>query len=87
MTDQPHFLTASELLLGYRRQKLSPVEVTRAVLDQIQRREPELNAFVLLDAEGALRDARASEARWRASKPAGLLDGIPVSVKVRTRAS
>ncbi len=81
MTEKLHLLSASELLLAYRRQKLSPVEVTTAVLEQIQRREPELNAFVLLDPEGALRDARASEARWRASKPAGLLDGIPISVK------
>jgi aspartyl-tRNA(Asn)/glutamyl-tRNA(Gln) amidotransferase subunit A len=81
MTDQLYQWTASDLLLAYRRQKLSPVEVTRAVLERIQRREPELNAFVALDAEGALAAARASESRWRASKPAGLLDGVPVSVK------
>jgi len=81
MSDELHRLSASELILAYRRRKLSPVEATRAVLDQISRREPELNAFVLLDPEAALRDARASEARWHASKPAGLLDGVPVSVK------
>jgi aspartyl-tRNA(Asn)/glutamyl-tRNA(Gln) amidotransferase subunit A len=81
MTESLHELSASELVFAYRRQTLSPVDVTRAVLDHIGRREPELNAFVLLDADAALRDARASEARWRASKPAGLLDGVPVSVK------
>jgi aspartyl-tRNA(Asn)/glutamyl-tRNA(Gln) amidotransferase subunit A len=81
MTDKLHLLTATDLLSQYRRRKLSPVEVTRAVLDQIGRRNPELNAFVVLDAESALRDARASEARWQASKPAGLLDGVPVSIK------
>ncbi|HTV18617.1 MAG TPA: amidase [Polyangiaceae bacterium] len=81
MTDELHRWTASELVLAYRRRKLSPVEVTRAVLDRISRREPELNAFVVLDPEAALADARASEARWSASKPAGLVDGVPVSVK------
>lgn len=81
MSDELHRLTASELVLAYRRRRLSPVEVTRAVLDRISRREPELNAFVLHDPEAALRDARASEARWQASKPAGLLDGVPISVK------
>lgn len=81
MSDDLHRLSASELVLAYRRHRLSPVEVTRAVLDRISRREPELNAFVLLDPEAALRDARASEARWSANKPAGLLDGVPLSVK------
>src|SRR4051812_43085159 len=69
MTDKLHLLSATELLSQYRRRKLSPVEVTRAVLDQISRRNPELNAFAVLDAESALRDASASEARWQASKP------------------
>lgn len=81
MSDELHRLSASELVLAYRRRKLSPVEATRAVLAQISRREPELNAFVLLDPEAALRDARASEARWHTSKPLGLLDGVPISVK------
>jgi aspartyl-tRNA(Asn)/glutamyl-tRNA(Gln) amidotransferase subunit A len=81
MANKLHQRSASELLLAYRRKQLSPVEVTRDVLDHIARREPELNAFVLLDAERALLDARASEARWLAGKPAGLLDGVPVSVK------
>lgn len=81
MSDGLHRWSASELVLAYRRRKLSPVEVTRAVLDRISRREPELNAFALLDPEAALAEARASEARWHASKPAGLVDGVPVSVK------
>src|SRR5688572_27938546 len=53
MSDELHQLSASELVLAYRRRKLSPVEATRAVLDQISRREPELNAFMLLDPEAA----------------------------------
>src|SRR5258706_2156139 len=73
-------LTATELLDGYRKQQVSPVEVTRAVLERIERLNPMLNAFNLVS-ERALEDAKASEARWRAGQPKGLLDGVPVSIK------
>src|SRR5207237_2362743 len=34
-----------------------------------------------LDSDRALDDAKASEARWTAGQPKGLLDGVPVSIK------
>ena len=73
-------LTATELLDGFRKHELSPVEVTRAVLERIEKLNPVLNAFNLVS-ERALDDAKASEARWRAGQPKGLLDGVPVSIK------
>src|SRR5574342_460503 len=73
-------LTATELLEGYRKHELSPVEVTRAVLERIEALNPILNAFNLVSAR-ALDDAKASEARWMAGQPKGLLDGVPVSIK------
>jgi aspartyl-tRNA(Asn)/glutamyl-tRNA(Gln) amidotransferase subunit A len=73
-------LSATQLLEGYRKHELSPVEVTRAVLERIGRLNPVLNAFNLVS-ERALEDAEASEARWLAGQPKGLLDGVPVSIK------
>src|SRR3954471_5826838 len=73
-------LTATELLDGYRKHKLSPVEVTKAVLERIERLNPVVNAFNLVS-DHALEDAKASEARWLAGQPKGLLDGVPVSIK------
>jgi len=73
-------LTAVELLEGYRKHELSPVEVTRAVLERIEQRNPVLNAFCLVS-EQALDQARQSEQRWLAGQPRGLLDGVPVSIK------
>src|SRR2546426_8778970 len=73
-------LSATELLDGFRKHELSPVEVTRAVLERIERLNPVLNAFNLVS-ERAMDDAKASEARWMAGQPKGLLDGVPVSIK------
>ena len=74
-------LTATQLLALYRDKELSPVEATRAVLARIERLNPVLNAFCLVDAEAALADARESQARWRKGEPKGPLDGVPVSIK------
>src|SRR5262249_39144065 len=73
-------LTATELLEGYRKHELSPVEATKAVLACIDRLNPKLNAFCFLN-EKAVEDAAAAEARWMAGQPKGLLDGVPVSIK------
>ena len=81
--------SASELIAAYASKQLSPVEATRAVLAQIERREPELHALYALDAEAALAQARASEARWLRGEPLGPpgLDpactraGVPLTLK------
>ena len=74
-------MTANALLAAYRSAELSPVEVTEAVLERIETANPALNAFNLIDAEGALTAARESEERWRLGAPRGRLDGCPASVK------
>ncbi|MFI7338377.1 amidase [Streptomyces sp. NPDC050085] len=74
-------LTAQELLDGYRKGEFSPVDAVRAVFARIEETEPALNAFVRLDAAGALAAAEASTERWRRGEPQGLVDGVPVTVK------
>ncbi|MGY0486364.1 amidase [Streptomyces sp. WG-D5] len=81
MTTELTGLTAQSLVEGYRKGEFSPVDATRAVLARIEATEPVLNAFVRVDAEDALARAEASARRWRAGEPAGLLDGVPVTVK------
>jgi aspartyl-tRNA(Asn)/glutamyl-tRNA(Gln) amidotransferase subunit A len=76
-----HHLSATELLELYRRKALSPVDVTKAVLERIDLWEPALCAAYALDPDGALASARASEARWRGARPMGALDGVPVMIK------
>ncbi|MFF4522380.1 amidase [Streptomyces bluensis] len=74
-------LTAVQLVDGYRKGEFSPVEATRAALERARLIQPAVNAFVRLDPDGALARARESEERWRRGEPAGLLDGVPVTVK------
>ncbi|MEV0734381.1 amidase [Streptomyces sp. NPDC050549] len=81
MTTELTELTAMELLDGYRRGEFSPVEATRATLERAGEIQPVVNAFVRLDAEGALARAAESAERWRRGEPAGLVDGVPVTVK------
>ncbi|MFI5678296.1 amidase [Streptomyces cellulosae] len=74
-------LTALQLVDGYRKGEFSPVEATRAALDRAAEIQPEVNAFVRLTADDALARARESADRWRGGEPAGLVDGVPVTVK------
>ncbi|MFF0227057.1 amidase [Streptomyces sp. NPDC004629] len=74
-------LTAVQLLDGYRTGEFSPVEATTAALERAARIQPEVNAFVRLLSEDALEQARESAGRWRRGEPAGLVDGVPVTVK------
>ncbi|MCT9087435.1 amidase [Streptomyces sp. ASQP_92] len=74
-------LTARQLLTGYRAGTFSPLDATRAVLARVEEVQGRLNAFVRIDTEPALAQARAATERWHAGEPVGLLDGVPVSVK------
>jgi len=82
LSSQPlHSLEAHTLIAAYRQRSLSPVEVTEAVLRQIERWEPALCATWLYRPEAALAQARAAEARWLKGQPLGLLDGVPATLK------
>src|SRR5436305_12132332 len=74
-------LTASELLRLYRRRELSPVEVARDQLDRIEKFQPIINAFIIIDRDGALKAAQVSEARWQKDEPASAVDGLGATVK------
>ncbi len=74
------FTSAADLLAGFRAGSISPVEVTEAVLMRIEQLNPRLRAFLYVDADGAMRAARAAEAAYRAGN-AGPLAGVPISIK------
>lgn len=73
--------SAADLVDGYRDRTISPVDANQAALDAIERLDPAVNAFVLVDRDGALAAAKESEARWHAGEPLGPGDGVPTSIK------
>jgi len=78
---QPFRMSARELLSAYRTRELSPVEAMASVIERVEAYEPHIHATWLYAPERALKEARASEARWAKGEPAGPLDGVPVTVK------
>ena len=73
--------TIAELAPRLRRKEVSPVEVTRACLERIEKLNPALNAFITVTAESALAEARAAEIEIARGEWRGLLHGIPIALK------
>src|SRR5687768_7583883 len=63
------------------RRQISPVEVTRSVLDRIERMDGVLNAIITVITEPALEAARRAETEILAGRRIGPLHGVPVTVK------
>lgn len=81
MSDDITCMSAVTLLRHYRDHTLSPVEVARAMLDQIERADGETNAFCLVDPDTTLGLARESEQRHQQGEGTGLVDGVPVAIQ------
>ncbi len=73
-------LTIKEATEGLKNKKFTSVELTKACLDRIKKRNSEINAFITVADEGALREAKAAD-EMIASGKAGALTGVPFSVK------
>src|SRR5512141_659079 len=75
------YAPATELVPQIRSKALSPVEVTRAVLERIEQVNPKINAFCTVTADAALAAARSAEAAVMKGERLGPLHGVPVSIK------
>jgi aspartyl-tRNA(Asn)/glutamyl-tRNA(Gln) amidotransferase subunit A len=73
-------MTAVEIAERVRTGEMSAREVVEAALARIESRNPALNAFVTLDAEGALKQADAID-QSRKADDERLLLGVPIGVK------
>ena len=81
MTQELHYLTIREAADLISSGKLSPVELTQAFLDRIEKTDGRLHSYITILAEQALEEARIAEAEIRQGAYRGPLHGIPMAHK------
>lgn len=80
-TVQAADLSLSDAAAAVARRELSPAELTEACLERARELEPAVRAFVLLDEDGARRQALALSDELARRGPRGPLHGIPMGIK------
>ena len=81
MSTALHTLSIAQASALIRTHKLSPVELTRALIDRADTIEPQINAFITRTSELALVQAKQAEAEISAGRWRGPLHGIPFALK------
>ncbi|MDF2888990.1 MAG: glutamyl-tRNA(Gln) amidotransferase, subunit, partial [Lacrimispora sp.] len=74
-------LTAVQLGKKIKEGEVTSIEAVKAVLSQIKAMEPELNSYVTIDEEGALKQAEEIQKRIESGELTGPLAGVPAAVK------
>jgi len=77
----PAFLTIAELGRLYDQRELSPVEVTRSLIDRIAAHDGKLHSFIRVTPEIAVAEAQTAERELMAGRRRGPLHGIPYALK------
>lgn len=81
INDDILFAPVRELAGLIRNKKISPIALTEAYLDRLEKIGPKLGAVVTVTRDLALKEARAADKENRADKYRGPLHGIPYGVK------
>ena len=79
-----HFPGMVDYTGAYRAGRTTPVRVAERFLDQSdlsERDAPPLKAFIAVQRDDLMAQARASAERWRTGRPIGAFDGVPVAIK------
>jgi Asp-tRNA(Asn)/Glu-tRNA(Gln) amidotransferase A subunit family amidase len=76
-----NWVTATDAARLVRDGVISSVQLVEACLQQIEKREPDVQAWIFLDPEHALAQARAADEFRLSGQPIGELHGVPVGLK------
>ena len=74
-------LSLVDLAAAIRARRVSAVEAAQASITRAEALQPRLNAFIALEAEAALEQARAADAALARGDAPGLLHGVPLAHK------
>jgi aspartyl-tRNA(Asn)/glutamyl-tRNA(Gln) amidotransferase subunit A len=77
----PAWMGIAEAGRAFTRGELSPVTLVQHLLDRIARLDQHCHAFLQVNAEHALAEAKRAEAEMRAGKSRGPMHGIPYALK------
>jgi aspartyl-tRNA(Asn)/glutamyl-tRNA(Gln) amidotransferase subunit A len=80
MQEELNWLGIADLKAAYARGELSPSRYVAAQLDRIERLNPRLKAFIEIDRERAMSDARECDRRFQEDQPRPL-EGITMGIK------
>ena len=80
-SNEVSWLSIAEISHLLRSKTVSPLELTRACLERIDRFNPRLNAFITVTAESALAQASQAEAEIQKRRWRGPLHGLPIALK------
>ena len=68
-----HYLSATEALKKFKNKTLSPLELTKAVIDRAEKINPKTNAHNFTFYEKAIKSAKKSEEKYSSNKKLSLL--------------
>ena len=81
MSNALPFQTAKQLASAIRKKKIGCLELLDLYLERIEAHNPELNAIIAMDVEGARKRAKAADRAVKAGKKLGPLHGVPMTLK------
>ncbi|MCH8988430.1 MAG: amidase [Chloroflexi bacterium] len=78
---QPYDLSAAELARQIRDRNITPVQVAQSLLERMDSLEPRLEAWVRVDRETVLADAKQRQEELDSGVETGPLHGVPIGIK------
>lgn len=77
----PHVVSFARAVERFKSGHDTPRDFLERCIENINRHEPRVKAFVATDIEGARRSADAATARYKAGRPLSTVDGCPIGIK------
>ncbi len=74
-------LTIEQAAAKLKAKEITSVELTKSILDRIEKVDGQVKAFLFIDREGALAQAKEADKRLATEKDGPILLGVPVAVK------
>src|SRR5262249_36205212 len=81
MPSDLHYLSLGDVARRIRSRELSSVEVTREILDRIDKLDGKLKSYAIVTSESALKQAQQLDAETTSGRSLGPLHGVPIAVK------